>query len=341
MSRKAWCRGDRYFDILRAQRSFVSVYTHLTETQVEKYLDRYAIGKLVSLHGISEGVENTNYSVETSNGRYVLTLFEWLKHHELPYYLALMAHVARAGLPAPYPVADVDGHYLQELSGKPAVLVAYLSGHTVNSPTVSHCRLAGDALAAMHLAMKNFMHRCENVRGLAWCIKSGNQILPLLAPEDSTLLHSELAHQQKLSLGMLPQGTIHADLFPDNVLFSVHTLTGILDFYYAGDDALVYDLAVTVNAWCFDERGGLEEQRLHALMQGYCARRMLEAGEERVWRDALRRAALRFWISRLNSKLFPKSGQLTQIKDPDYFKNILRFHRDCAAAVTESAKVQS
>ncbi len=319
----------------------MSVYTHLTETQVEKYLDRYAVGKLVSLRGISEGVVNTNYYVDTSNGRYVLTLFEWLAHRELPYYLALMAHVARAGLPAPNPVANVDGYYLQELRGKPAVLVAHLAGCTASTPTVSHCRLVGDALAAMHMAMKSFMDRRENVRGLAWCIKNGNRLLPLLPPEDSTLLLSELLHQQTLSLGMLPQGTIHADLFPDNVLFSGRMLTGILDFYFAGDDALIYDLAVTINAWCFNARGELEKQRLHAMMQSYCARRTLDAGEECVWRDALRRAALRFWISRLKSKLFPLSGQLTQIKNPDYFKNILRFHRNCAAAVPEPAKVQS
>lgn len=306
----------------------MSVYTQITARELEQFMQRYPCGALVSHKGISEGIENTNYFVDTAQGGYVLTVFEWLGRDELPWFIDLMAHVADAGLPCPHPVAARDGGYLQELKGKPAVLITRLRGRTVRDPDARHCGLVGEALARLHGAMKNFGRRRENGRDIAWFREQGRRLDEHLGARERELLRSEIAHQAACDFSPLPGGIIHADLFRDNVMFDGPRLSGLIDFYYACEGSLLYDLAVTVNDWCRRDGGAIAGDRYEALLAGYREHRALQPAEARAWQDALRRAALRFWLSRLRDRRFPRRGEITHIKDPGVFRDILL---DCRA----------
>ncbi len=306
----------------------MSVYTQITARELEQFMQRYPCGALVSHKGISEGIENTNYFVDTAQGSYVLTVFEWLGRDELPWFIDLMAHVADAGLPCPHPVAARDGGYLQELKGKPAVLITRLRGRTVRDPDARHCGLVGEALARLHGAMKNFGRRRENGRDIAWFREQGRRLDEHLGARERELLRSEIKHQAACDFSPLPGGIIHADLFRDNVMFDGPRLSGLIDFYYACEGSLLYDLAVTVNDWCRRDGGAIAGDRYEALLAGYREHRALQPAEARAWQDALRRAALRFWLSRLRDRRFPRRGEITHIKDPGVFRDILL---DCRA----------
>jgi len=306
----------------------MSAYTQITAREMEQFMQRYPCGALVSHKGISEGIENTNYFVDTAQGSYVLTVFEWLGRDELPWFIDLMAHVADAGLPCPHPVAARDGGYLQELKGKPAVLITRLRGRTVRDPDARHCGLVGEALARLHGAMKNFGRRRENGRDIAWFREQGRRLDEHLGARERELLRSEIKHQAACDFSPLPGGIIHADLFRDNVMFDGPRLSGLIDFYYACEGSLLYDLAVTVNDWCRCDGGAIAGDRYEALLAGYRKHRALQPAEARAWQDALRRAALRFWLSRLRDRRFPRRGEITHIKDPGVFHDILL---DCRA----------
>jgi homoserine kinase type II len=301
----------------------MSVYTSVERSELEALLRNYSIGRLVDLEGISDGIENTNYFVTTTEGRYVLTLFEILPRDELPYYLDLMAYLAEHGIPSAHPVADHDDRYLQELSDKSAVLVHCLRGASILNPTPPHCAAIGSMLGRMHIVGKGYTGYRENDRGPQWWKTAAAQLLPRLDAINARRLNDEIAFQAQHDVAGLPGGVIHADLFRDNALFVGNQLTGVIDFYYACNDVFLFDLAVTVNDWCSHPDGGLDSVKLNVLLKAYQQERPFTATERGMWPVMLRAAALRFWVSRLQDLHFPRPGEITHTKDPEVFRRIL------------------
>ena len=301
----------------------MSVFTTVTPEQLSQWLRAYPLGELLDLQGIASGITNTNYFVTTTTGRFVLTLFEKNSAEELPYFLDLMGYLAERGIPCPRPVLNYDGENLTELNGKPASLVSCLRGHSIEAATVEHCSEVGRVLAEMHLAGRAFPSHMPNPRGNAWRIETASRVMQLLSPEDQAMLKEELAFEAGLALEDLPHGVIHADLFRDNVLIEDDLLSGVIDFYYACNDILLYDVAIAVNDWCSDEEGEINEARLCTLLQAYHAVRPLTEAEHTAWTGLLRIAALRFWLSRLYDLHFPQEGEIIHAKDPDFFRRIL------------------
>ena len=307
----------------------MSVYTEVERDQLVAFLHDYAVGELLSYEGISDGIENTNYFVTTTQGQFVLTLFEHHEFGELAYFLDVMTFFYQHGIPSAHPAADQQGQYLKTLCGKPAALVLRLSGRGINSVTsLAQCTAIGDVLGQMHNAGQDFKSRRPTQRGPQWRRQIADVVLPLLDTESATILRNELACQAGYQDLELPSGVTHSDLFRDNALFDGDELKGIIDFYYACDEFLLYDLAVMVNDWCVDDSGQIEQSRYQALISAYTKQRALTESEQADWNLVLRAAALRFWLSRLQDKLFPREGELTQIKDPDAFLKILLQHRD-------------
>lgn len=302
----------------------MSVFTTVTHDEASAWLGQYAIGTLVELNGISSGIENTNYFLTTTHGRYVLTLFEKLTHDELPYFLNLMDHLARHGVPCPQPVANIADNLLARLNGKPASIVSCLSGKSLETPGTSHCARVGETLADIHLAGKTFPMRRPNPRGAAWWKATAQQVAPFLDAEAARLLNDEVRFQALHRLQDLPSGVVHADLFRDNVLFDGERLGGVIDFYFACHDVWLYDVAIAVNDWCVSGDGALDEAHMLALLGAYHAVRPFTPIERGAWPVVLRAAALRFWVSRLHDLHFPRTGELTHAKDPGHFERILR-----------------
>lgn len=313
----------------------MSVYTIVSKQEMEQFLQHFDLGRLTYLEGINEGIENTNYFVDTNQGKFVLTLFEWLDESELPYFLKLMSNVASAGLPCPRPIADKQGIVLQKLIGKPAALITRLKGHTIQEPNIEQCRQVGDILARMHLAMKDFDYPRDNNRDADWFYAQSTKVEAKLSYTDKGLLRSEILYQEqhKPILESLPSGTIHADLFKDNVLFDSDHLSGVIDFYYACQGCWLYDVAVAINDWCRTSDQTIHPQHYRALLSAYHVRRPFVASECDAWQNVLRRASLRFWLSRICGKFFPRAGEITHIKDPDVFKNILLQCRNSVPAL--------
>ena len=311
----------------------MSVYTTVSEQALSEFLKDYSIGTLVSLSGISDGIENTNYFVETTQGKYVLTLFESLTAEELPFFLDLMAHLNEHQVPSAHPIADNNKHYLKTLCGKPAALVQRLTGKSEMQPNSAQCAALGKALGHAHVVTDDFTGKRKNRRGPHWWQQTGQKLLPHLSPEQKQLLEDELAFQAKHKNDKLIRGTIHADLFRDNALFDGNQLTGIIDFYYACNDVLLYDIAVAVNDWCSNPDGSLNTLHCDHLIQAYQQERPLSDEEKADWSVMLRAAALRFWLSRLQDKHFPREGEMTHIKDPAVFENILRDRRSNNAQI--------
>ena len=304
----------------------MAVFTSVTEQEFSAWLINYSLGSLLELQGIASGIENTNYFVTTSNGRFVLTLFEKLNAQELPFYLNLMAHLARHGIPCPSPVANRRNQFLGELKSKPACIVSRLSGKSLTHPTVANCAAVGAMLGQMHEAGLGFAEPMKNPRGAAWRASAAKQVLPHLNAQDAALLQHEVAFHEQHSLAALPQGVVHADLFRDNVLFDGECVGGLIDFYFACNDSMLYDVAITVNDWCMGEGARLDAARTRALLDAYHAVRPFGEQEEEMWPVALRVAALRFWISRLFDLHKPRDGELVNAHNPDQFKHILQQH---------------
>ena len=302
----------------------MSVFTPVTPEQLSAWLRNYCLGTLLEMQGIAAGIENTNYFVTTSGGRYVLTLFEKLTPIELPFYLGLMAHLAHHGVPSPAPATDSEGRLFSELNGKPAALVSRLQGEVVTTPTVVQCGEVGGTLADMHLAGQSYPARLINPRGPRWWREAQVKVRPFLDAEREALLVSELAFQARHRCDALPRGPIHADLFRDNVLFNAERIGGVIDFYFAGIDCLLFDVAVTLNDWCVHPGGEIDAPRAQALLAAYHARRPFTPAEGEAWPLMLRSAALRFWLSRLYDFYLPRPGELVHAHDPEHFRRILR-----------------
>jgi homoserine kinase type II len=301
----------------------MAVFTPVSGDELSRWLKNFSIGTLTGLEGIATGIENTNYFISTSNARYVLTLFEKLTRAELPFYLNLMSHLARHGIPCPAPIADHHNRLLGELNGKPAAIVTCLSGRSEMSPAPAHCAALGAMLAEMHLAGQSFEMKLENPRGPKWWRATAPQVMPFLDAPRRKLLGGELAFQASHRLDELPRGVVHADLFRDNVLFDEGRIGGFIDFYFAGTDVLLFDLGVCVNDWCVDVAGGIDAARAGAFLGAYHAVRPLTANERAAWGVLLRAAALRFWLSRLYDLHVPRRGQLVHPHDPEHFRRIL------------------
>ncbi|MAA75777.1 MAG: homoserine kinase [Salinisphaeraceae bacterium] len=311
----------------------MSVYTRVQAADLEDFLAGYSVGELEGFEGISAGITNTNYFVDTGSGRWVLTLFEKLSDAELPFYLDLMDHLAGQGVPSAHPVARRDGRFHARLNGKPAALVHRLRGASVDAPDARQCAAMGAVVAEMHKAADSFGGQNANVRGLDWMQRTRRELAERLDTEDLALLDDELAFQQAAARQSLPRGVIHADLFRDNVLFEGHHVSGLIDFYYACQDILLFDLAVICNDWCIDDQGRFDPAAWQALSAAYARRRPYSADEHDAWPGVLRLAALRFWLSRLQDWLFPRDGDDTHQKDPAPLKEILLAHRERTPAL--------
>ena len=305
----------------------MSVFTKVSHPELTAFLAQYPVGALIGHQGIGEGVENTNYFVDTTDGRWVLTLFERLNHDDLPFFLGLMDHLASRGYPSAMPARTHGGDNLTTLNGKPAALVRRLTGQSVLFPTVAQCQAVGRALGEFHVAAKSFAGHAANSRGADWRRATAETLLPKVEADARALIESELAAQAALDWQSLPQGVIHADLFRDNVLFVEERLTGVIDFYYACNDAWVYDLAITLNDWCCEPDGRPNPARWQTLMWAYRAARELTAAEQAAWPLVLRAAAFRFYLSRLYDWTFPREGDVVHVKDPAQYRRILEWHR--------------
>ncbi len=318
----------------------MSVFTTVTADQLQLWLKDYDLGTLTDLQGIAAGIENTNYFINTTRGRYVLTLFEKLTARELPFYLNLMAHLAQAGVPCPAPLANRDGGFLGALNGKPASVITRLAGKDLSAPTADDCAKVGSVLAQIHVAGQSYAAHIDNPRGAAWWRAVMPAILPFLGADDAAMLRNEVRWQDTHVHDALPCGAIHADLFRDNILFDQGVVAGVIDFYFACTGALLYDVAITVNDWCLPTEGrpGLDPARTAALLAGYHAVRPFVDAEHAAWPALLRAGALRFWVSRLYDLHLPRAGELTHAKDPAHFQRLLHAH---ITHMTHAQKVPS
>jgi homoserine kinase type II len=313
----------------------MSVYTSVSEPELQRWLRGYSVGALVSVEPIAAGIENSNYFVTTEQGRYVLTLFERLPATELPFYLELMAHLARHGVPCPAPIADLSDRLLSQLAGKPAALVTRLPGAWQERPGERECAALGALLARMHLAGRSFSGYQENPRGPKWWRSAAREVRPFLDQARAGLLEEELRFQALHRFPDLPRGPVHADLFRDNALFEDGRLSGVIDFYFAGVDCLLYDLAVCANDWCLIDPAAdrrLDEARTVALLAHYARVRPFDALERGAWPVMLRTAALRFWLSRLHDFHLPRPGMLVHAHDPEHFRDVLALRAAAARA---------
>jgi homoserine kinase type II len=313
----------------------LSVYTPVSEAELADWLEHYSVGGLVACEPIEAGIENTNYFVTTMQGRYVLTLFERLPAEELPFYVNLMAHLARHGIPCPAPIADLSDQYLRTLKGKPAALVTRLPGRSLERPGPAECAELGALLGRMHLAARSYSAYLDNPRGPKWWRFAAREVAPFLDAAQKALLESELEFQAGHRFADLPRGPVHADLFRDNALFENGRISGVIDFYFAGVDCLLYDLAVCANDWCLVDPGRdrrLDEERTRALLAAADAVRPFSGLERAAWPAMLRAAALRFWLSRLYDFHLPRPGMLVHAHDPEHFCEVLQLRRQAAPA---------
>ena len=306
----------------------MAVFTPVGIAELNPWLAQFGLPEAHALEGIPSGIENTNYFVGAGQGAYVLTLFEKLTPGELPFYLGLMDHLAQAGLPCPSPARTASGALFAPLNGKPASLVSRLRGRSVMEPDETHCAAIGAITAQLHLAAADYPATQDNPRGPRWWARTAPQVLPVMPAAEQALLDDELSVQLSHRLDPLPRGVVHADLFRDNVLFEGTRVGGVIDFYFAGADAWLFDLAVVVNDWGIDPQAQYHPARCQALLDAYQAVRPLTAAEKRCWPVMLRAAALRFWLSRLYDLHLPRAGELIHPHDPSRFRDVLNLHRE-------------
>jgi homoserine kinase type II len=309
----------------------MAVYTDVADDELRAFIALYDIGEVLSCKGIAEGVENSNFLVTTERGNFILTLYEKrVAAEDLPFFIALMEHLAAQGVPCPTPVKARDGSALRELCGRPAALVTFLAGMWPRRIQTFHCAAVGAALAGLHRAGASFgMTRANDLSVAGWrrlyeaCRSRAAEVQPQLAGE----LEAELAQVEAEWPHDLPTGVIHADLFPDNVFFRDREVSGLIDFYFACTDFLAYDLAICLNAWCFEADGSLNVTKARLLLEGYRRVRPLSSAELAALPLLARGSALRFLLTRLFDWLNQPAGALVRPKDPLEYLRKLRFHR--------------
>ncbi len=307
----------------------MAVFTPVSLDDVSQWITQFPLGKAVALKGIASGIENSNFFLTTERGDYVLTIFENLSFEQLPFYLQLMRHLAERGVLVPAPIANDQGELCVALHGKPAAIVSKLEGSSQMDPQPVHCGEVGAMLARMHLAAADFPLQQPNLRGLDWWNETTPLVLPYLSTENAHLLRAEMHFQEAFAgcdtYRQLQRGPVHADLFRNNVMFDGERLTGFFDFYFAGCDTWLFDVAVTVNDWCIDLASGeLDEPRVRAMLAAYHTVRPFTPAEQTAWQAMLRAAALRFWLSRLYDYHLPREAEMLTPHDPGHFERILR-----------------
>jgi homoserine kinase type II len=309
----------------------MAVYTDVSADDLGKFLSLYDIGELLSYKGIAEGVENSNFLVHTSTGNYILTLYEKrVAEGDLPFFLGLMEHLAARGLTCPQPVKNKEGGFLGVVAGRPAAIVTFLEGLWIRKPNAGHCAAVGEALARLHIAGSDFATKRPNALSVeSWrplfehAGARGDSVRPGLCDE----IVAELDVLEKSWPRNLPQGVIHADLFPDNVFFLGDKLSGLIDFYFACNDTLAYDVAICLNAWCFETDHSYNVTKGRALLKAYDSVRLMSADEHAALPVLARGASMRFLLTRLVDWLAVPDGALVKPKDPlEYFRK-LRFHQ--------------
>ncbi|SDS58083.1 homoserine kinase [Halopseudomonas sabulinigri] len=308
----------------------MSVFTEVSQAQLETFLEGYELGRLVAFSGIAGGSENSNFFVSCSSGEYVLTLVERGDNEALPFFVELLECLHQAGLSVPYAIADRQGRCLQQLNGKPALLQPRLPGRHVEQPDPAHCEAVGRWLARLHSATVQTPLARPSERGLEWMLSETRQQLDASSGPQAELLDSllcTLAAWQRDDPG-LPRAVLHADLFRDNVMFDGHHLSGVIDFYNAASGWTLYDVAIAVNDWCLRADASLDPRRTQALLAGYASQRSFTAAEHECWPDMLRVAALRFWLSRQLAAQQHSGQRGVLVKDPAHFMQLLQQHRN-------------
>jgi len=309
----------------------MAVYTDISDAELTAFLARYDIGQALAFKGIAEGVENSNFLLETEKGRYFLTIYERrVRREDLPFFLGFMQHLAQAGFPSATPVADVEGQLLGEIRGKPAAIVTFLTGLSVRRPSVEHCREAGEGLGWLHQASAGFGGRRLNDLGHAAWPAQFERLraeADALKPGLSALIEADVALTARGWPQGLTEGVIHADYFPDNVFFRGPKFAGAIDFYFAASDALAYDVAIALNAWCFEPDGSFNVTAARAFVAGYERRRPLSPAERRALPILAHGAALRFFLTRLHDWGATPAGALVRPKDPLEYERKLAVHR--------------
>jgi homoserine kinase type II len=314
----------------------MAVYTDVSDEELAGFVAAYDIGEPIAFKGIAEGVSNSNFFLQTTRDRFILTVYEARAPREdLPFFIGLMDHLAGHGFACPRPVRMRDGEALADIAGKPAALVSYLDGLSVKKPTAAHCRAAGRAMAELHLAGSDFsMRRANPLSVCGWrpLAEASGERAERVSPGLSRRIAEELAfHEANWPQG-LPKGVIHADMFPDNVFFLLGRCSGVIDFYFAADDALAFDLAIGLNAWCFEPDASFNLTKGQALLAGYEEVRKLDAAEAEALPLLARGAALRFLLTRTLDLLDVPPGALVKPHDPMPYDRRLSFHRKIANA---------
>ncbi|MDB5727474.1 MAG: homoserine kinase [Noviherbaspirillum sp.] len=307
----------------------MAVFTPVSLDDLTHWITQFDLGKPLAIKGISSGIENSNFFITTETGEHVLTVFEQLTFEQLPFYLQLMRHLAERGVLVPAPIANRQGDILHTLHGKPASVVTKLEGMSQMAPRPVHCAAVGAMMAKMHLAARDFPIRQPNLRGFEWWRATAPLVLPYLDADARHMLQDEVRMQEEFAASdtyrQLQNGPVHADLFRNNVMFDGERLTGFFDFYFAGCDTWLFDVAVALNDWCIDpDTGVIDAPRARALLDAYHAVRPFSAAEKTAWRPMLRAGALRFWLSRLYDFHLPREAEMLTPHDPAHFERILR-----------------
>ncbi len=309
----------------------MAVYTEIPDAELSEYLQHYDIGELHTLKGIAEGVENSNYLLSTDAGLHILTLYEKrVDPRDLPFFLGLKDHLAAKGISCPRPVAMKSGDQLGLLAERPSAIITFLDGHSVKRPSAAHCEQVGRALALMHVAGQGFSLSRKNALGLKdWrpLFQLSSDQANTVQPGLSAFVDTELTYLEEHWPTHLPSGIIHADLFPDNVFFLKDKLSGLIDFYFACNDLLAYDIAICINAWCFETDGAFNVTKAKRLLSGYQTERPLSAEETAALPVLARGSAMRFLLTRLYDWLNVPPGALVTPKNPAEYIEKLKFHQ--------------
>jgi homoserine kinase type II len=301
----------------------MAVYTSINSNDLNDWIEKFNFKDLVNFKGISSGVTNSNYLIQMAHSNYILTIFEHNNIEELPFYIDLMTYLAKENFLCPRPIENKNGQALGLLKEKPALMVSFLDGKEKAIRSPKSCYLVGQYLAKLHLTANNFSQLNKNTRGLDWVSDMYLNLKKYLSLEDQGILELEINYHKEMDKVELPEGIIHGDLFKDNVLFLNDKVSGFIDFYYACNEKFIYDIAIAINDWCIDQDGQINKSMFLEFIKGYRSERKLTDNEQEYLNVALRLAALRFWLSRLEDFYNAKEGKITSIKDPKHFKDIL------------------